>query len=367
MSINLFTTPAQTSTGVYIPTSWRLFRDGVTSNVTALQDYYRQSNALASATHPLLRMLFTIQAAMTDDPYTTVDAVRENALTYASLQSITTSVSNGKAFNSVFYDSPVTEILIGHDDPFRIGEESERWEDIRAVQVLSHPKSDLYLQVLNGKPYSDQEGIAVIGINIPLLALQYWHYLHAPQHIVRDGNVQSFLGRYVIPNMLPSHVEIAWLNQMFLTYYGVPVDTYDISRTHALSMPNYQHMALGIVDQVLERLGKCSQRFDHLLQNIPSFYSKDMLQALAMPAVLETQQVQWALLAASNRYLSWLTDIVSGSNKQSANKTYASDLKQRIGMHACMAQYKQRLPSAYYFEQESYIANIYDKLLGQTL
>lgn len=367
MSIDLFTTPAQTRVGVYIPTSWRLFRDGLTSNVTLLQAYHRQANSLASATHPLLRMLYTLQAAMTDDPYSTVDAVREDALHYASLQSMTTSVSNGKVFNSVFYDAPVTEILIGHEDVFRVGEESERWEDIRAVQVLCHPKSDLYLQILNGKPYSDQEGIAVIGINIPLLALQYWHFLHAPEEVSRDRSVQGFLGRFVIPNMLPSHLEIAWMNQLFLSHYGVPPDNYNISRSHALSMPNYSHMAPGLVDQVLERLGKCSQRFDHMLQNIPSFYSADMLEALSMPRVMETQQVQWALLAASNRYLSWLTDLVSDSNKLPANRSYAADLKQRIGMYACMSQYRQRLPGAYYFEQEGYVANMYDKLLGQTL
>jgi hypothetical protein len=363
MSIDLFTLPPASQVGVYIPTGWRLLRDGLVHNVSILQEYHRHASPPASATHPLLRLLHDISVPQNDDPYAYLNTISGQVLRYGSLQGLTTAVSVGRPFNSVFYDAPVTELLIGHDEEFRVYEEIEDWKSIEAVRVLMHPKSDLYLQVLNGKPYSDQEGLAVIGINIPLLALQYWCYRKSDE----NQGVQHFLSTYVVPNMLQSHLEIAWINRLFMLDYGVDPDMWPICRTHKVAMPRYEHLAQGVCDQVLSRLDRTNQRMDHLLQNIPAYYHLDALGVMRMPSVASTQQGEWALLCARLKIMSWLTDISERNNKSNVNRDYGLDLRQLMQTHQCLAAMRSRLPPNSYIEQESYIENIYDRLLGTQL
>jgi hypothetical protein len=364
MSIDLFTLPAQTNVGIKVPTTWRLVKDGITKNVQTLKDYWQSAAPPVSAVHPLVRMLDSFQASPHQDPQPYIDEIRDNVLRYASQQSMTTAVSPGRAFTGVFYDAGITELLIGGEGAFEIEAELSSWKDIQAVKVLLHPKSDLKLQLMNAKPYSNETGLACVYINIPLLALQHWAFLNDP--VSQECGTQGFLARFVLPNMLPSHVEIAWLNRLFLDHYGVPRDTVEIDYRHKVALPDYSLMIEGLSEQVRRNLTLGNKRFDHLLQNIPSFYSKDMHDALHMPDVTTTQQDQWALLACRNRYLSYLCD-VAGEHTGSINMGYATDLRDRVSIYTCLPALKKALPPPLYIEQESYLANLYESILGREL
>jgi hypothetical protein len=332
--------------------------------VDKLTIYLQSSAPPASATHPLLRLIYSFVTSTNLSAERYSQEISDSALRFASAQGFTTSVSFGRTFKGVFYGPGITEIIVGYDEWFDLDASVKNWRSVQAVKPFLHPKSDLGLQVLNGKPHSQETGLAVIGVNIPLLAIQYWAFLHDKTSLSSQLGVQGFLSRYVIPNMLQSHVELAFLNRIFKRYYIIDSeqDT-ELLIKHRIALPEYKYYLDKVIDTVIVNLSRVNYMFEHQLQNIPAFYHDNMLSALIMPDIMQTQQVDWALIVSRLRYLSFLTDLTSNKSVYS-NRMHGVQLKRKLALYFGLETMSQKLPASLYFEQESYLDNIYHTLLN---
>lgn len=83
------------------------------------------------------------------------------------------------------------------------------WEEIMAVTCLTHPLTDI--DVLLPKTGGElPEGLSVINIDIPKLAIQY-HLWKADNN---DSNVSTFLTSYVLNNMMKQSITIGLRNRL---------------------------------------------------------------------------------------------------------------------------------------------------------
>lgn len=175
-------------------------------------EYYREYSQYIPTNHILARILF----AMSFDPKgSDMDVYRDidrKVYKIASAYGITSDVSPGHLHSKSFYTNNCALVTCKFGDPLNI----PHWKHIRAVRVLTHPYRSLrpilpcFFKTLDHSLYS------VVGIDFPLLAVQYKNWFN--EEMKRPPNERDqlvdFITKWVMPNMFPEQIDIALRNRM---------------------------------------------------------------------------------------------------------------------------------------------------------
>ena len=171
--LELFRTLPPGSTGVMTPPTWAYVQRGLAENTAKVQAYYRQWVRPVRSTHFLARLLQSIavpKAMETERYYANVDAT---ALNLSMALRMTSTYYKGSVHRGIFYGPTTPEILLATDDHFDFEHVHAHWKTAQAVTPLLHAKSDLDLHLPMGQTTSREDGLAVILVNLPMLAVQY--------------------------------------------------------------------------------------------------------------------------------------------------------------------------------------------------
>lgn len=215
-----------------------------------------------------------------------------------------TAGHHGRVRNhSHFYGKGVNEVIIAiADDEVTPAQIWFNWRNMSPVRVLSHPIMGCGIIELDGT--NDIKGLpygatAVIEINIPLLACQYHLWRVAVHGLAPEGfafPVSHFLTQIVIPNLLPSHLDVAVGNTLHSLIGGqgyVKVES---------DMPFYTADLYPRLEKGLQELATrfCNQTlyYRDILSNVPVFGNDTLLQTVRMPDIAYTNQAIWALTMA---------------------------------------------------------------------
>ncbi|MNH68851.1 hypothetical protein D3C73_209380 [compost metagenome] len=215
-----------------------------------------------------------------------------------------TAGHHGRVRNhSHFYGKGVNEVIIAiADDEVTPAQIWFNWRNMSPVRVLSHPIMGCGIIELDGT--NDIKGLpygatAVIEINIPLLACQYHLWRVAVRGLAPEGfafPVSHFLTQIVIPNLLPSHLDVAVGNTLHSLIGGqgyVKVES---------DMPFYTADLYPRLEKGLQELATrfCNQTlyYRDILSNVPVFGNDTLLQTVRMPDIAYTNQAIWALTMA---------------------------------------------------------------------
>jgi hypothetical protein len=295
-------------------------------------NYYQQRVYAVRNNHLLARILTTLSIPTQYETLQYASLAETRAAYVSSSFRLTGELTAGRSFDGVFYGTGVTEVLLHRDCYFDPIKASQQWRRIAALQIHRHPQSHLNLLLPNGKLTCNETGVAVISINVALLALQYRgfileQYRKLQTHQESILGVNHFIHMHVLPPMLYRHMDGVIMNRLMNLFYGAPMGT--AYRQHPFLLYDYRHkldQSLGIY---LKHIENKSLRYEDMLRNLPAVFFNSQLDALKLPDYAPTRQVQWSLLLARLPVIQFLID-VGGDAGRRRNGTLLNSLNRLI-------------------------------------
>lgn len=360
MGIQLFTQPDFYRGGVLTPTSWLNFQSVFKEQIIkpTLQYFRHRAPYFVRHQHIVNRLLMTLQTPQELPIERYASVVADDSIHVCGFLKITTPLQKGMVFKGGFFSQTDSEIYIAANDYFDAEAVHNNWKSVTPIVPLIHPKTDLSLPILNGQDYGEEKGLSVILVSPAMLAVQYRAFKQAAEASQTDADMTCFLSRYVVPNMMVSTFELAMLNRLINRFYGFPVA--DLKQeTYHMVRPDETALAYAdkLIDQVLENITKCKNRFEVILHHIPNIRKTDAMGLLKMPDIMPTRQVDWALHLARLKYYSFLIDVANSQpgrpNQVSINQTHRG-----LKMYDSLNEIKQTLTGTDYDKEKVYLNNI---------
>lgn len=333
---------------VLFPKRWEFIRTGLKINIERAQTYARIYPQAVQSQHFLIRLLMSLGVPMslaTNRYYDTVDTRSKGLSMHMKM---TSPYYRGTVHEGVFYGEGSTEVLLLDEDYFDFQWVHNNWEKAVPIKVLLHPKSDLNMLMPMGKAYSEEKGLAVISINIAMLAVMYRAFTLQQTRVKDSRSPYQFLGSYVIPNMLDSHVDWAIFNRIYRQAFGLEKPSAPIRRT-PFFMPSYESYVDDAVRYTVEILSEQHLNLYATMHGMPAVSVFDMAGVFQTPDVYPTVQNAWALFAARSRVLRLLIKL--------CEKTVAATDRNRLNLvriaynrNNVQAMLTQMLPFDEHFE-----------------
>lgn len=274
---------------------WRVLREQLQQSLQRAVDYYRTSRTWIDSKHPLVSLLNSVNVPLSLETRVYNDRVSDLALELGRMFKFTSPVSKGTMREpSMFYGVGVAEAVLVTVEDYDVNRMDQNWRTATPIRVLRHPRTDLGLALLNGQGDTAETGIAVISINLPMLATQYrcWKLTEGRLEDGEYESIQTFLSNYPLTNMLASHYDLAFFNRMVCLFKGrTPAEP--AGRT-----PFWQLDLSPKVDDILAKelvtLQNRRISFDDILTQIPCITAECLGDLFRIPAQgLYTRQVIW--------------------------------------------------------------------------
>lgn len=365
--IDFFTIPTEVNAPIVKPPEWTFIQRGMINNIQEVLTFYNTYNKAVKSNHFLVRLLDTLPISKTlelERYYSNVDTI---ALNLSMHLKMTSSIYKGYLFKGIFYGKNNTEILIATDDYFDFEYVDKNWKTVTAVTPLLHPKSDMGLHVPDGNDYSSEEGLAVILINIPMLAVQYRAFWRDQRLNNIDDNVKSimqFVGGYVLPNMIPKQTEICLFNRIYNRFYNKNQEKVFMFRKHTFGLANYTNQTDVAINKMIINATNSNGKFDTVLKSLCSFTKNNMYEVLQIPTMLATMQIDWALVLTRLKATNFLLDVCR-ENLNSRNQPILNQMLRSLRRNNVLNILENTLPDDVYFEIDSYIENIMESAIGR--
>jgi hypothetical protein len=328
---DLFDEDRQIDQGRVTLPQFMYLKGSITREVQKVVDYYQENVTSVPNEHLLVKLLLNLNVSMKREPQNYVDTVAEVGQQTCSMLRIATAANYGRVFSpGVFYGKSVTEIIIAHDTEFNVNEALVNWRELRPIQVLRHPFTDINLARPVGKYGTEEAGIAVIAINLPMLAIQWrgwWGEERQPDPSVPARRTHHFVSMYPLTNMLYSHVDMAIFNRMLNLY--MLDDVAPFKRVHPFYVYDYTDRLDEYLDKEIELLRNKPMTFDHTVSAIPAIFSPDLRRVVKLPDVVPTRQIVWALLIARIPLIRFLVQL-NAFTENKRNQGYLNRIKRDL-------------------------------------
>lgn len=299
------------NSGVQKFSFWENERAGLKRNLARIKDYYRRNPTIVPSQHFLVRLLQSIAVPHSINTERYYDNVVLLSNRLSSLLGMTSSISKGKLFKNTFYNGSHEILLSITERIFDIEEVNKNWKDISAVKVVSHPVSTLDLMLPDGRQETVETGIAIISIDIPLLALQYRAFCIEQEYLNNGAQltIMQFIRMYVIPNTLDSHLDYVIFNRIKKLYFKEPIPNFQ--QSHPFILVDYSNQVDGVLIRVLSVLEKQVNSFSKILLTLPAITNEDQSYLNDFPSVAITRQIGWALVLSKISVMGFLASISS--------------------------------------------------------
>lgn len=293
-----FNEPVGLAGGEFYQAKWKYAKDGLERNLEKLRAYYDRSHYSVRNEHILVRLLRSIGVNMNmplDRYYDIVDA---KSLYIGRTFKMTSPIASGGLHKGTFYGPGSYEILWATTESFNPFLLNRHWQTAEPIKVLLHTHSDLDLLIPDGTQSNFQEGVSVITINIPMLAVMYRAFCFEQARKTQQGEsaetTAMFVRNHLLPSMLPSQLDMSLFNRFLNFARGAPQEVNQ--KKHAVHTVDYSSYVDAYFEDLLEHLQKSPKPYDTILQLIPGVHGKNMLDILALPDVAMTRQITWAML-----------------------------------------------------------------------
>lgn len=323
---DLFQDVPNQSGGMVFP-ELRRIREGLRRSIARVQLYRLENPKSLTATHPLIRLLMSLNVPLSLEVDQYRDRVAEVTYALARNLQFTSAVSEGKLHSpSMFYGDNVSDVVLVHDEDFDLTGIAGRWKDLQAVRVLYHPQTDVCLHVPDGTAPSQEPGVAVVSINLPMLAVQYKLWRHWERGAVAGESprtVMMFLQAHVLPQMLASHLDCAIFNRLFNRYYRLTVPT--IRSRHPFYLTDWSREIDAVLSKYLDLVQTRKMDFDTMIETMPTAGYDSRYATVKWPDMPFTYQTTWALVLARLASVMFLVH-VSHEGQNNRNRGTLNDL-----------------------------------------
>lgn len=345
---NLFSNPPRALGGQIVTPRFRDVEKRLVENVEKVVQYHRHGAFFVRTDHLLVRLISMVNAPLRYELDRYYEVASARSLPAANSLSLTSSINRGQWFRDIFYFG-CDEIIIayeGTDSPIELAKD---WRNLQPVKVLDCPVSNMALMLPNGKAHNVEEGLAVIGIDIPMLMIQYRGFMLHQQFLLQQGKgenlgARNFVAKYVLPNMLYRQTDLAIHNRLFNLQSGEPMGA--SRKKYPFFLSDYSDLLDKGLEEVLKRISTLRLRYRDILEQIPKVFNDYPLQ---MPDVAETRPVWWALFLTRMKATQFLMD-VAGEQGRHYNQSELNALKIDLKRFQSDNVFKAVLPVEMYDE-----------------
>lgn len=283
---------------VNIPAQWEYVKRHAAANVKTYVDYYQSSSVYSPSQNILVDILYGLGVSLSLPVEEYAQLVKAKALTLTAGLGMVNAMARGRPTKPFFYGrrfDDCDEIVVATDSSFDVKDAYENWRSVQAVTVLSHGITSLELPAPFEAPIAADHSIVVIAVNVPMLAVQYKAFRDSQSGDADTSGIQSFLARFVGPNMIYSHLEQCWINRVLAKARNMSVRDKQYVRPPFTLMNVSSHFdsVLGQTVDNLKRLGRPS--LSNFYRNVPALFANNALSALQLPSVVPTYNVDWVL------------------------------------------------------------------------
>ncbi|MBE0438162.1 MAG: hypothetical protein IBX57_00145 [Gammaproteobacteria bacterium] len=208
----------------------------------------------------------------------------------------TSSYTTGSVFSpGIFLGKDSEEIIILTEEEFELHAITSNWENLSPIRFLKHPKSDMTLNLPMGEEYSDEQGLSVILINLPMLGIMYhlWRKRELLENSDNPRTTRQFIAGYLLPNSLRSFLDVAYLNMFIKIFNGEEIK--EAKDNHPFYMNTYQSNLINSVKTVLHTYLDKNLPFKEVIEAIEGVLASSIRQVMEIPQMPFTRQVNWAL------------------------------------------------------------------------
>lgn len=350
--LKLFEQRPNPSTGAIQASQTHQLQVRANQTFTTLKNYFQSSSYRLPNNHLLVQIVKNLEHSLTTPFEKVVETVYARAPHVARHFNLTSQVSYGTSHKNVFYSNSLFNDSVDYIfsnslvdiDPF---DPVRSWFELPAVKVVHHPCTDFKLLLPNGEARTKWSGYSVVHVDIPLLSLQYHVWCEMMVKMFQTDavyNANKFIVTHVLPRMYPSHMDYVMINLM-----GVKEGTVDKVITHQnlpIALTDMQSPAEAAVAELHFKLTNKRSPYYQTLESYPSLFSKNGLEALKMPVVIPTRQLNWLQVISRLPVIETMVSI-QGKSGRDVNRPYLSEFKREAGffMNAREYQYIQPVSS----------------------
>tara|TARA_B100000700_G_scaffold91328_2_gene102993 strand:- start:2660 stop:3745 length:1086 start_codon:yes stop_codon:yes gene_type:complete len=309
--------------GVRQPASFLVVKRKLQKNILKFLKHFRSNRYAVKSNHLLVNIIHDMNVSADMSLFEYYQKVKGRVERVAKAHGIASALYKGKKRDkNTFYGDNVTEVIVLMDNNVSPLNAEREWQAYEPVRILRHGKNDLSLNTLNGEDV-DFNGVAIIGLDIVALMLQYreWVRAQSDANVEFMGTPMQFVMQYPIANAILSHHDVAIINRLSKLYFGEPVDEMDNKQPFFLSdqTGNVDEYLLNRTTVLVSR----SMKFESQLQQIELPRYTSVQPAIAFPDMAITRQNSWALVVARIPIISLLlaVDFESGGVRNRQEKS----------------------------------------------
>lgn len=259
-------------------------------NHRLIEDYYEFNQPAVRSNHSLVVLLnsLLIPTSMSAPRY--VELCNQAAFSIGRSLGMASAIYNGKLqARSWFYGPNVREyiFLTGDNDI----DFNQSWKDQVAIKVVAHPKSDLSFRLQDGQYTSSESGYAVIELNAGLLAYQFVRWKATQRQVSGEAmGARFFVMKFVLPQLLKSHIDVAIINRICRYNAGIPAGVN--LRSTPFRVPESSTFVDQLTNDIVDVFSDRNKRFDEVLANIPLPFSGNALNFYQAPDIAPTRSTK---------------------------------------------------------------------------
>jgi len=358
----LFQSTTQRPNAQRMPAEFEYIRGMYLRELLRLQEYYQSRVYAVKNQNLLVRLLTHVDTPMEYHVDRYVEVTRTRAPYIAKAFKLTSEIDYGVLHPGAFFGPGTDEIIIYEDSYFDPVYAEKNWKRICAVTPIWHPRSDLGFMLPNGKATSTDTGLAVVTVNLPLLAVQFRAYLRdqiAKREHVDSGSlgITHFVHMYVLPNMMYAHTNLVLVNRLMRLYYGIP--TGESKQHHPFQILQYANKLDNVMVKLLDDYHDRPMQYEWLLHAMPSITGESMEDSLQVPSIPPTRQVWWAMMLSRLDVMKFLIDF-GGEESIRRNRVHLNKLQRDLKRLKREAIYDRLFP----YERSRSIEITIDELMS---
>lgn len=265
----------------------------VDENLTKYVELRQNVAGRLNSNHLLMKLLYAISTVpFNGDLLTYIDRVTSDCERICGGLGITSSYSRGRIHKEGHFYAGCQEIItFVRSEKWNWMSLWNNWRTVPAIEVYEHPITALTIfepAVMNAAVL-DTPGLAVVNIDIPLLACQ-WRMWKASNPF--DNN-EMFITSVLLPGMMRSHLDQVMFNKVLLKR-GLIEECRVRSNLVFAQTPVGQHADEIIKDALSKILGR-KMSANQILSSIPTIYYGNALDSGSFPSTTPTIQILWAI------------------------------------------------------------------------
>lgn len=294
----LFNDPRPAHKSPYVIPEIQLAKPLIKNNLLTCIKREASFTTSVRADHILASILQQLNLSVTQNPLAFKYRADDLGMQLSTPLNITSPIHCGGVRHTPHFIYHGREILLGSKSEFDPEEAISRWRLLKPVKFLRHPYTTTNPIIPNATTVLPETGYTVIEINIGLLACMWrgWRLEELMYNSANPHGVTHFISMWVLPSMLGSWIDQAWINRIKHALLSLPIDNTSGRLGYQLLDTNSK-LLVG-VEKLVQQLRQTPVNYSVLLEAMPALVKSSVSKVVGLPRQIATNNNTFALCLA---------------------------------------------------------------------